>query len=298
MPRVDQRSGRMMVALMMVVVLLAMGIAGFAIFLQMQERDQRVAMENQLALIRQERDDLKIQLASLESSKNQLQSQLETTRQDLTQAKQELTLALGEKETLQKSYKDLEAQKGESAALKKTMEQMAAEMADVRREREQLAAQVKRLEMEQAQLEDQLADVEAVKSSLETQLAEMKHLPTVELGRVMVSSEQDLPRTKVARPNPEIKTSTIVRNSGLADHAEPSATKGQVLVINREYDFIVMDIGKNHGLSIGQKFQVVRGDDVLGTVKVEKVYDDLSAAAVLSDTDISYIREGDSVVAL
>ena len=52
------------------------------------------------------------------------------------------------------------------------------------------------------------------------------------------------------------------------------------------------------GLSIGQKFQVVRGADILGTVKVEKVYDDLSAAAVLSDTGISYIREGDSVLAL
>ena len=75
-------------------------------------------------------------------------------------------------------------------------------------------------------------------------------------------------------------------------------TEGQVVVVNREYDFIVMNRGKNHGLSVGQEFQIVRGNQVLGKVKVEKVYDELSAAAILPDSQKDNIKEGDAVKAL
>ena len=83
-----------------------------------------------------------------------------------------------------------------------------------------------------------------------------------------------------------------------APAAQAPSTSGQVVVVNREYDFIVMNLGKNHGLSIGQEFQIVRGDSVLGKVKVEKVYDELSAAAILPESQKDNIKEGDTVKAL
>ena len=70
------------------------------------------------------------------------------------------------------------------------------------------------------------------------------------------------------------------------------------MVVNREYDFIVMNMGKNQGLSVGQEFQIVRNNQVLGKVKIEKVYDELSAAAILPDSKKDSIREGDAVRAL
>ena len=68
--------------------------------------------------------------------------------------------------------------------------------------------------------------------------------------------------------------------------------------MNREYDFIVMDLGRNHGVSIGQECKISRGDEVLGTVKVEKVYDELSAAAILPNSKKDRIREHDAVTPL
>ncbi len=59
-----------------------------------------------------------------------------------------------------------------------------------------------------------------------------------------------------------------------------------------------MNMGKNQGLTVGQQFKIVRGSEVLGTVKVEKVYDELSAAAILPESKKDSIREGDAVVAL
>ena len=71
--------------------------------------------------------------------------------------------------------------------------------------------------------------------------------------------------------------------------------QGQVIVVNREYDFIVVNLGSNQGLTLGQEFHIVRGDQVLGRVKVEKLYDELSAAAILPNSDKDAIREGDAV---
>ncbi len=77
-----------------------------------------------------------------------------------------------------------------------------------------------------------------------------------------------------------------------------SIQDGQVVVINREYDFIVMNLGKNDGLSIGQEFKIVRDNEVIGRVRVEKVYDELSAAALLPNSQKNSIREGDLVTSL
>ncbi|MDP3722832.1 MAG: hypothetical protein Q8R91_04970, partial [Candidatus Omnitrophota bacterium] len=103
--------------------------------------------------------------------------------------------------------------------------------------------------------------------------------PTVELDKVRVTSEGE--------------------GAGPTAAAAPGGSEnGQIIVVNRDYDFVVMNLGKNQGLSIGQEFQIVRGEVVLGKVKVEKVYEELSAAAILPESDKSSIREGDAVKAL
>jgi hypothetical protein len=129
----------------------------------------------------------------------------------------------------------------------------------------------------------QLADLERAKQQLETKVMELSQQPpqpTVELEKVLVTNAPPTtPGGGVVWP--------VSASAGLGD--------GQVIVVNREYDFIVMNLGKNHGLSIGQEFQIVRGSEVLGRVKVEKVYDELSAAAILPESKKSTIKEGDTV---
>ena len=128
-----------------------------------------------------------------------------------------------------------------------------------------------------------LADLERAKADLESKVMELSGQPMVELDKVLVKGDQG---------------GAGAGASGLALPVPTSAVPsmdGQVVVINREFDFIVMNLGRNHGLSVGQEFQVVRGTEILGRVKVEKVYDELSAAALLPESKKSAIREGDAV---
>ncbi len=265
-PRDAAQAGKALVPLLGALAALAMGVAAVAIVLQIQERDKRLARERELQLAFAENDDLKVKLEETQQSKTRAEEQLSAAKKTLTQAQDELASAVKAREELSRSIEDREK---EIARLTKDLEQSSA---DSKQMAEQLQSDRKRL-----------ADLEKAKADLESKVMELSGQPTVELDKVLVKGDQGGPSagTELAMPVP-VPTSV------------PSAD-GQVVVINREFDFIVMNLGRNHGLSVGQEFQVVRGSEVLGRVKVEKVYDELSAAALLPESKKNAIREGDVV---
>ena len=127
----------------------------------------------------------------------------------------------------------------------------------------------------------QVTQAERAKEELEAKVLELAAHPTVELDKVVVTN------------SPEA-SSTVSLPSSMG-YAPTAAPQGQIIVVNREYDFIVMNLGKSQGLEIGQEFAVVRGQQVLGRVKIEKIYDELSAAAIMPESNKDAIREGDLV---
>ncbi|MBI3321216.1 MAG: hypothetical protein HYZ91_02985 [Candidatus Omnitrophica bacterium] len=274
-PRVvrPRQAGKTLVPLLSVLVVLAMGVAGVAIFLQMQERDRRQAKERELQLALAENDDLKVRLQDLQQTKSRMETELTRARTELTQAQEELAKSTEAKETLARSIEDRER---EISRLTKEMEQ-------TQRESKQSADRLAELQKLNETAKQQLADLRKAKEQLEAKVMELSGQPLVELDKVTVSDQKASGAEGMVMP----ASATV---------ATPS--NGQIVVVNREYDFIVMNLGKNQGLSVGQEFQIVRGDEVLGKVKVEKVYDELSAATILPESQKNNIREGDTVKAL
>jgi len=264
--------GKTLVPLLGVAAILAMGVASFAIVLQIKERDKRVAKERELQGALAQLEGLKTQFDELQQSKVSIEDELARARRELTDSQDQLAQAVQAEETLKTSVEDREQ---EIARLTKDLEQ-------TRGQQEKLTGQVTELQSERDALKQQLAELERAKGELESKVMELSDRPTVELDKVVVSGE------------PGAGGAAAMPVSAMAG----SASSGQVVVVNREYDFIVMNIGKNHGLAIGQEFKVVRGSETLGKVKVEKVYDELSAAAILPESKKDSIREGDAVVAL
>ena len=281
-PVVRGKAGKMLVPLLGVLAVLAMGVAAVAIVLQIQEREKRQAKERELQLAINEVEDLKSRLNEAQQSKSRTEEQLASVRNELSQTKEEFEKTLKAQEALTKAIEDRE---GEIARLTKDLDQS-------RNESQQTSSQLSALQSERDAVKQKLADLEKAKQDLEAKVMELSERPTVELDKVVVGSDQSALGAG---------TVAAVDAAGLvmpASAGSPASSDGQVVVINREYDFIVMNLGKNHGLSVGQEFQIVRGDEVLGRAKVEKVYDELSAAALLPESKKNNIREGDTVRAL
>ena len=68
-----------------------------------------------------------------------------------------------------------------------------------------------------------------------------------------------------------------------------------VLTVNRKFNFVVINLGSQENVKIGDKFPVLRQDKKIGTVEVEKLYEKFSAATILEENSKTPIQEGDSL---
>ena len=286
--RGTDQSGKMVVPLLSVLAALAMGVAAVAIYLQMQERETRMARERELQLATAENDSLKTHLQEIEGVKSKMEEEMNRVKKDLLESREELAKSVEAQQVLSKSIEDREQE----------ITRLTKDLSQTKDEAQKSGTQLASLQKERDDVKRQVADLERAKSQLESKVMELSSAPqpmdggqpTVELDKIFVSSS----------PSSSSASSAVSPMTGgsVLPVTTSSGSDGEVVVVNREYDFIVMNLGKNHGLSIGQEFQIVRGTQVLGKVKVEKVYDELSAAAILPESQKNNIREGDSVRAL
>ena len=268
------KSGKLLVPLLGVLTALSIGATAVSTVLWTQERDKRQAKEQALRLAVAQNEQLKVKLDAVQQAKAHADAALAQMSQEFEQSKEELAKAVTARETLANSIEDREK---EIARLTKNLEQAQSDS-------KQLASQLTELQSERETAKKQLADLQKAKGELESKVIELSGQPTVELEKVRVGTDQQAGAgNTIAMP---------------ASASAGDLSQGQVVVINREYDFVVMNMGRNRGLTVGQEFQVVRGNEVLGKIKVEKVYDELSAAAILPESQKNNIREGDSLRAL
>lgn len=77
---------------------------------------------------------------------------------------------------------------------------------------------------------------------------------------------------------------------------EPSyRVEAPVEVVNREMKFIVFSLGENDGLNVGDMVSIYRKGDLLGSVYVDEVFQNMGSAT-LSDELLKFdVREGDIV---
>ena len=67
---------------------------------------------------------------------------------------------------------------------------------------------------------------------------------------------------------------------------EKSELKGRIVTVNKEHNFVVIDLGKQDGIGIGNKFNVYREDMFLGSIEIIQARDRIAAA------DIKDLKEG------
>ena len=137
----------------------------------------------------------------------------------------------------------------------------------------------------------QLKEIAATKSSLEVKIKELETKSQgVELGEVVVSPEPSAPVTD-AKNNMDAVSSPKADNPS----AKAKGLEGKVMIINKDYNFAVINLGNKDGVQSGNIFSVYHGNKSIGDLKVEKVHDSMSAAGFGSPEMKDLIAEGDTV---
>ncbi len=72
----------------------------------------------------------------------------------------------------------------------------------------------------------------------------------------------------------------------------PKEILGEVLVVNKKYNFLILNAGKNKGLKTGLILTIYRNGEIRGKARIEEIYNNTSEAIILEGEEIT---EGDEI---
>jgi len=96
----------------------------------------------------------------------------------------------------------------------------------------------------------------------------------------------------------ELENIIVFSNDGQnSSHPTATLSDGRIISVDEETEFVIIDLGKKHGMTLGRIMSVYRGDKYLGDIKVTRVQPEMSAADLILPLTGKVIRKNDQVLA-
>lgn len=74
-----------------------------------------------------------------------------------------------------------------------------------------------------------------------------------------------------------------------------ATTGARVLTVNRKFNFVVINLGLQEGLKMGDKLKVLKQGKESAAIQIEKLYDKFSAATLVEEDPKQQVVEGDEI---
>lgn len=262
-----------MILIVLIVVLLAIAASGFNLF--QKERAKTIELQNKVEdLTTRQRiteaklDETKKLAADLQAKLQDAKSQVDSLSSELEQEK---TARQEERARLEQIKADLEQQKNLRTDLEKKFNQAQDEI-------KKAQARLKDLDSEKAKLEAKVKEAES---------------QGVELGNIVVRETAPAyePLAAVA-----VSATAAPLPAPVQAENKPSGLEGKILVVNKDYNFAVINLGSKDGVAIGDMFSVYHDNKYVGDLKAEKVHDSMVAAGFVTADIKAKLSEGDKAV--
>jgi len=284
------------------VVLLSTTVAFY--FVNEQEAKKSSRLEKKLQEVAKLKDSIAEDMDKIKERNDELESKLDSTDYEAKQAADKLAAAM---EQAKKFEAEVEGHKDKTG-------EMTVELGKEKEERLKLSYKLSRVEEDYRSLLDQFEILLQAKETLEIKMKTMLAQKGIELERIEVRRGY-VEEEKTFYPEPEVTPAqSPAQAAGIydepvvmsrrpsisesADHKKikaAEATKANVLVINSKFNFIVTNLGKADGAAIGSELDIYRNDKFLARTRVDKIYDNMSAATLLPEWAKVRVREGDEV---
>ncbi|MBI4845239.1 MAG: hypothetical protein HY810_02000 [Candidatus Omnitrophica bacterium] len=270
-----------MLIILVFVAILSLATAGALYIGKESETTKRLEAEENLNQMRIAKQELQQELKDTQNVKRQLEIDIEQRKESYLQLSEQFNKEQAEKENLLLKFN----QKVEMlASMKKRLD-------DEKSQTEILGRKLETVTYENEDIKKQLSQIRTAKEALENRIIQMsrkKKSDGVELETIIVD-ENSAPVSEEPAFNSGLGTETHFVPLGPTARLE-----GQVLVVNKEFSFVVINIGEKDGIKSEEVLDVYRGKELLGKVQVERIYDTMSSAVILPSTQVE-IKEGDIV---
>jgi len=203
------------------------------------------------------------QLRVLETLADNRYEQLFTTKDDLKKTQDELAKTQAE---LAQTKADLDTARKEIASLNERIAQKETELAG--------------LQQKIGEIETQMADLNRTIEDRKAQIAK------IEAEKVEINDENQRLEVELAR---YLNDPNIVKQM-------PKGLSGSIVVVNPDWNFVVLDIGTREGLVNNAYMLVHRADQLIGRVRITNAQDHMAIADIQGEWVSAPLQEGDRVL--
>lgn len=266
----NKTKGPVLLLFFILLVAIAAAVLGF---IGLQKEKQATAA------LTKEKEEIKIEKKAAEKEVSNLKQQVGEQRQEIVQ----------QQAKVQELNSRIASLDNELSAEKKAKEDTFLEAEKLREEVITLKNARSKLEVDLKASNETIDSLKGKLDLFESSQQKRKEEPVVQeakprdlqLEKIVIASRADVAQAPSAKPQVT---------------APQAPLEGKVLVVNKEYDFVVVNIGQKDNLVIGDTLEIFRKEKKLGELKVEEVRDTMSVAIPVEPNLIKQIKEDDRVV--
>lgn len=209
-------------------------------------------------------------------------------------------LALGACGIAYYAYSNLGSALKNNAALEAENENLSAEA-------EQLRLKSGSLEEKEADYIKQISSLTAFVDKSNQKIADLNQALADKDGQIQVLEKQVTDLKDSAAPAQLLTEAKTVISPGAAalfqgEEAADGTAGGeaqnvipQVMTVNREFGFVVINLGATNGIQVGNEFSVLRNGQSIASLSVERIYEGFAAATIVKESNDNPIQEGDLI---
>lgn len=205
----------------------------------------------------------KLALASLQTQLAEQQKELENKESSLASVQSKLTL---DSQTLSQTSQELQRVASENAEIKKLIDQTI---------QDRNAQRAKVIE-----LTDTYNSLQSIYNDAQAQAKELENQNS------LLEARTNIMRSTLAK----------VGLTEDPDDAPPEGLKGLILKVGRD-NLVEISLGRDDGVKIDHEFEVSRGSNYLGKIRIMKVEDDKAIGVILPAYRRGLIQQGDKIAA-
>jgi chromosome segregation ATPase len=248
-------------------------------------------------------DRLKEQLKSISITNEQLQREKSALDLDLVNAKREREdlkrqlsyVSTTNQDSLDRIASDLVKERGDKIKIEESLKSIRGENSVLRRQLKSLSSRKVSLERKLMDAETELTQVKKSKAMLESKFNELDVFLKDNLSRLDrdSSSAEALRKLKEkdsGGDNEDVELPPIVVRPATSTS---DLLVGRVAALNKENNFVIIDLGEEAGIKVGDTFRVYREGKTIGAIEVIQVRRSIAACDVKKET--SPIRVGDLI---
>lgn len=254
-----------------------------------QESKNLTILNEQLA---REKSTLELQINNLKREHADIKRQLEYNDKLMDSISQELVRERNDKMQIQDSFK----------LVKNENKVLIRQINGLNKRKISLEKQISEITNDKVTLVKQYDELEGLLAEKVSQVTELQEdlsaLATADLDQITVASQVQQAKKEAAfyTQKSEVELEPIVVHAQPTGAPKPSAAvlvEGKVLAVNRENNFVVIDVGEEQGVQTGDIYQVFRNGDTIATIEAIQLRKNIAACDIREQ--LSAIGIGDVV---